>query len=107
MSIVGEMKKILSQGLDELEDKDTLNGIVGAVVAYTHVNLEEVSHMQLTFQEYTVISPAIRDIENLIGNQALGSYTQTLCILMYRLGQQNARENTTSEREPEPPSGSA
>lgn len=91
MTLIREMKRILRDDMPEL-DADTLNGIVGAVVAYTSVNLEEVAAMQLTLQEYASISPAVTDIHMLIDNKALGSYTQTLCILMYRLGQQNAQE---------------
>jgi hypothetical protein len=99
--IVREMKTILSEPMEDL-DTDALNGIVGAVMAYTSTELEEVSNMQLTFQEYAVISPALANVQGLLDNPALGAYTKILCILMYRLGQNNA---PTSERQSEPPSG--
>lgn len=84
-----EMKELLQDELTELDDS-ALNGIVGALSAYTQLDLEEVAKMDLTFDEYANISPAIKDIEVLVINKALGAYTRNLCTLMYRLGQRHA-----------------
>jgi hypothetical protein len=83
------MKEILREDIPEL-DEEVLHGIVGAICAYTSLSLEELASLNLTMMQYASISPAISDMETLMHNKALGSYTRNLCILMYRLGQQNA-----------------
>lgn len=98
MTVVREMKTLLREVPPEL-DNDTLNGIVGAVIAYTSLDLEEVAAMELTLQEYAAISPAMAELNQLVENRALGPYTQTLCILMYRMGQQHG---TQRQSEPTP-----
>ncbi len=85
------MKTVLLDTIPGLDDRSTLSGIVGVVLAYTSEELEDVSKMELTMQEYASISPALKDSESLLNNKALGAYTKNLCILMYRMGQQHAR----------------
>lgn len=87
---------MMKKDIPEL-DNTTINGIIGTVAAFAVEQLEGVTHMSLTFDEYAIISPALRDVESLIFNKAIGAYTRYLCILMYRLGQENAQ---TPERRP-------
>lgn len=91
--VIREMKALLKDDMPEL-DREALSGIIGAVMAYTSINLEEVAAMQLTLQEYAEISPAVTSLLALTDNHALGPYTQTLCILMYRMGQQHAKSES-------------
>lgn len=75
--------------LSELDDH-VMAGIVGSVSAFSQAELEEVAEMNLTFNEYTAISPAINQMDALLSNPALAIFTRNLCTLMYRMGQQNA-----------------
>ncbi len=79
------MKTILST-TDLGLDSETLHGIVGAIAAYTIEDLQEITRMDLTMEEYANISPSIPEMNSLIINRALGAYTRNLCNLFYWLG---------------------
>lgn len=88
---IREIRMILQDDMPELDP--VINEIVGVIAAFTMENLENVARMNLTFHEYATISPAITDMDTLIINRALGSYTRSLCIVMYRLGQYDSQIN--------------
>lgn len=89
VEIVSELRQIIGEEVDGLRGA-ALNGLVGAITALTHDDLERMANEDTTLSTYTFISPAVVDVEHLISNRALGIYTLKIATLMYRLGQNAA-----------------